>query len=117
MVAIDLRTGDRVWEQDLGGTHAPWVAGDFIYVLSNDSTLLCLTRSDGRVRWERTLPQYENEKKKSDALFWTGPILAGDRLIVVSSEGEAFSVSPYTGEPLGRTEFPGRRVHQPGGRG
>jgi outer membrane protein assembly factor BamB len=33
-------------------------------------------------------------------------VLAGDRLIVVSSEGEAFSVSPYTGEPLGRTEFP-----------
>jgi outer membrane protein assembly factor BamB len=106
MVAIDLRTGDRVWEQDLGGTHAPWVAGDFIYVLSNDSTLLCLTRADGRVRWERDLPQYENEKKKTDALFWTGPILAGDRLIVVSSQGEAFSVSPYTGEAIGRTEFP-----------
>jgi len=51
MVSIDLRTGDRIWEQDIGGVHAPWVAGDFIYVLSADSELLCLTRADGRVRW------------------------------------------------------------------
>lgn len=106
MVAIDLRTGDRVWEQDIGGVNAPWVAGDFIYVLSADNELICLTRADGRVRWARELPQWENEDKKKDPIFWAGPVLAGDRLIVISSEGEAFSVSPYTGEPLGKADFP-----------
>lgn len=106
MVSIDLRTGDRIWEQDIGGVHAPWVAGDFIYVLSASAELVCLTRADGRVRWARALPQWENEAKKRDPIFWSGPILAGDRLIVISSEGEAISVSPYTGEALGRTDFP-----------
>ncbi|MGA2089354.1 MAG: pyrrolo-quinoline quinone, partial [Stellaceae bacterium] len=33
-------------------------------------------------------------------------VLAGNRLIVVSSDGEAFSVSPYTGEALGYADFP-----------
>jgi outer membrane protein assembly factor BamB len=106
LVSIDLRTGDRVWEQDIGGTHSPWVAGDFIYVLSNDSDLVCLTREDGRVRWVRELPRFEDEEAKKDPERWSGPVLAGDRLIVVSSSGEAFSVSPYTGEALGWTEFP-----------
>jgi outer membrane protein assembly factor BamB len=106
MVSIDLRTGDRVWEQDVGGTHAPWAAGDFVYVLANDSDLVCLTRRDGHVRWVRELPRFEDVKKKSDALRWTGPVLAGDRLIVVSSAGEAISISPYTGQPMGRMEFP-----------
>jgi outer membrane protein assembly factor BamB len=106
MVSIDLRTGDRVWEQDIGGVHAPWVAGEFIYVLSADNELICLTRADGRVRWARELPQWDNPEKKKDPIFWSGPVLAGDRLIVVSSEGEAFSVSPYTGEPLGSADFP-----------
>lgn len=106
MVSIDLRTGDRIWEQALGGVHAPWVAGDFIYVLSADSELVCLTRVDGRVRWARGLPQWQNESRKKDPIFWSGPILAGDRLIVISSEGEAISVSPYTGEALGRADFP-----------
>jgi outer membrane protein assembly factor BamB len=106
MVAIDLRTGDRVWEQEIGGTHGAWVAGDYIYVLSNDITLVCLMRQDGKVRWVRELPRYEDEEKKKEPIRWGGPILAGDRLVVTASNGEAFSVSPYTGKPLGRIEFP-----------
>lgn len=106
MVAIDLRTGDRVWEQDVGGTHGPWVAGDYLYVLANDGDLLCLMRADGRVRWSSELPRYENMEKKRDPVRWAGPVLAGDRLIVVASDGEAISISPYTGKALGRVEFP-----------
>ena len=106
MVAIDLRTGDRVWEQEIGGTHGPWVAGDYIYVLSNDVDLICLTRQDGRVRWASELPHYENMKRRKYPVRWAGPVLAGDRLIVVASTGEAISLSPYTGQALGRTEFP-----------
>jgi outer membrane protein assembly factor BamB len=105
LVSIDLRTGDRVWEQDVGGTHMPWVAGDYIYVLANDRDLACLMRSDGHVRWVRPLPRYANEEDKTDPLRWSGPVLAGDRLVVVSSNGEALSVSPYTGAPLGRVKF------------
>jgi len=106
MVSIDLRTGDRIWEQDIGGVHAPWVAGDFIYVLSASNELLCLTRADGRVRWALALPQWDNPEKKKDPIFWSGPVLAGDRLIVISSEGEGVSVSPYNGDALGRANFP-----------
>lgn len=106
MVSIDLRTGDRIWEQNIGGVHAPWVAGNFIYVLSADNELLCLTRADGRVRWATDLPKWDDPEEKEDPIYWSGPVLAGDRLIVVSSEGEAISVSPFTGEALGRAEFP-----------
>jgi outer membrane protein assembly factor BamB len=107
MAAIDLRTGERVWEQDIGSSHGVWVAGDYVYVLSNDNQLVCLTRHDGKVRWLRQLPRYENEKDKEDPIIWAGPVLGGDRLIVLSSDGWALSVSPYTGEPMGRQEIPG----------
>ena len=36
---------------------------------------------------------------------WAGPVLGGDRLIVLSSDGGAISVSPYTGDPLGRQDM------------
>ncbi|MGH7074122.1 MAG: PQQ-binding-like beta-propeller repeat protein [Stellaceae bacterium] len=106
MVSIDLRTGDRVWEQDIGGTQGPWVAGDYVYVLSDDARLICLTRKDGLVRWVTNLPRYENPHRHEDRIRWTGPVLAGNRLIVISSQGTAFSVSPYTGQPMGTTSFP-----------
>jgi outer membrane protein assembly factor BamB len=105
MVAIDLRTGDRVWEQDIGGSYTPWLAGEFVYVLTNDQSLVCLTRREGRIKWVLDLPRYEDEKKKKGTLDWSGPVLASDRLIVLASNGDAISVSPYTGKPMGRIVF------------
>jgi outer membrane protein assembly factor BamB len=106
MVAIDLRTGDRVWEQEIGGTHGAWVAGDYLYVLADDVNLMCLQRADGRVRWSHDLPRYQDEKKKSDPMRWAGPVLAGDKLIVVASNGDALAVSPYTGATVGQFSLP-----------
>jgi outer membrane protein assembly factor BamB len=105
MAAIDLRTGERAWEQELGSTHSLWVAGDYVYVLSTDNELICLTRNEGKVRWVRLLPSYQDEKKRKDPMTWAGPVLGGDRLIVLSSDGGAISVSPYTGDPLGRQDM------------
>ncbi|HSO41325.1 MAG TPA: PQQ-binding-like beta-propeller repeat protein [Rhodospirillales bacterium] len=105
LAAIDLRTGSRVWEQDLGGLIRPWLAGNFIYQLTKDNELVCLSRNDGRVYWVKTLPAYENEKKQEDPILWVGPVVAGDRLIVASSTGRLLSVSPYDGSIVGREQL------------
>jgi outer membrane protein assembly factor BamB len=68
--------------------------------------LICLTREDGRVRWITQLNRFEDLEDKSGPIQWSGPILAGDRLIVVASTGDAWSVSPYTGKVLGQIELP-----------
>jgi outer membrane protein assembly factor BamB len=107
MVAIDLRTGNRLWEQAIGGVHGPWVAGDFVFVVTNDSQLVCLSRRDGRVRWIRPLQQFEDEEDRLDPIRWAGPVLAGDRLLVGGTNGQVWSVSPYTGKLLGWIEVSG----------
>ena len=106
MAAITLNTGDRAWSRDIGGIQTPWVAGDFIYVISTDQQLLCLTRKEGRVKWMHQLPRWGDEHEKSDPIVWAGPVLVSDRLIVVSSQGYAESISPYTGKLLGRMQIP-----------
>ncbi|MEE2688671.1 MAG: PQQ-binding-like beta-propeller repeat protein [Pseudomonadota bacterium] len=105
LVAIDLRTGVRTWDRPIGGSETPWIAGNFVYVLSNDGDLYCLTRHGGRVRWIRPLPRYEDPEDKDGPLRWYGPVLAGDRLMVVGNEGEVLSISPYTGEFLSKLEL------------
>jgi outer membrane protein assembly factor BamB len=105
MVSIDLRTGGRAWDREVGGVNTPWVAGDFVYVLSNESRLLCLTRRTGRVRWVTQLPRYSDDDASGPPITWTGPLLASDRLIVSGSNGEILSISPYTGELMGKLAF------------
>jgi len=106
MAAINLNTGERVWARDIAGIQTPWMAGDFVYVLTTDSRLLCLERRDGKVKWIHQLPRWRDEENKDDPIVWTGPVLISNRLIVVSSNGRAYSISPYTGDLLGRTEIP-----------
>lgn len=105
--AVDLRTGTRLWEVPIGGSNGAWVAGDFIYVMTRDAELVCLTRRGGRVRWISQLPRFEDEEDQEDPILWSGPVLAGDRLLVGSSDEQIWSVSPYTGKILGRIDVSG----------
>lgn len=99
MVAIDLRSGVRVWDLDIGALQTPWVAGDYVYVVTTKGWIACVLRESGRVRWVVNLERFVDDDDES--VIWAGPILAGDRLIVAGSHGEALSVSPYTGEVTG----------------
>ncbi len=38
MVAINLNSGDRVWSRDIGGIQTPWVAGDWVYVMTTEAS-------------------------------------------------------------------------------
>ncbi len=100
MVAIDLRSGERLWEQDVASTRTPWVAGDYIFLVTADAEVVALSSVDGRVRWVTRLERFADPKKRKNPVVWSGPVLAGDRLIVVSSNGFVLSLSPYTGEVL-----------------
>jgi outer membrane protein assembly factor BamB len=106
MVAIDLRNGRRIWEAEVGGVQSPWVAGDYLYTITNESEVICVEAKSGRIRWVTPLQRWQNQEKKKDPITWAGPVLASDRLIITSSTGMAVSLSPYTGKPQGLAEMP-----------
>lgn len=105
MVAIDIRTGLRIWEKEIGGTNQPWLAGKYLYVLSNDNEVICLSAKTGNVLWVTPLQTYEDEEDKKGLIKWVGPVLASDRLIVAGSNEKALALSPYTGKILGYEEI------------
>lgn len=105
-MAIDMRSGRRIWEREIPGRESPWVAGEWIFMLSESEEAAALRRADGRVKWVTPLPRFADEQRRRDPITWTGPLLVGDRLVVGSSRGEALALSPYTGEILGRQRLP-----------
>lgn len=106
MLSIDLHSGRRIWQQEIGGLSNPWVAGDYIFLLTNDAEVAAISRDSGSVYWVRTLPQFEDPETKDDPIVWSGPILASDRLLVAGSLGEVYAVSPYTGRIMGKVDMP-----------
>jgi len=106
LVAIELRTGRRIWDRQVVGIESPWVAGNYIFLLTTDSEIVAISRADGRIHWVRGLPRFEDPEDLEDPIIWTGPILASDRLIVAGSNEEALAISPYNGRILGVVGMP-----------
>lgn len=100
LVALDLRSGNRIWEREIGGINQPWIAGKFMYVLDNDFNLLALEKSSGKIIWNTNIPVTKDVDDRA-GLFAKGPVLAGNRLLVGSSNGYVFAVSPYNGKIIG----------------
>lgn len=102
MVAVDITSGSTLWEQSIGGLSSPWAAGEWLFVVTDDGRLLCLSRSSGKPRWIVQMPRYKNMKKSKNPISWKGPLAAGGRLLLVNSLGEVVSVSPKDGSTLSK---------------
>lgn len=100
LIAIDARTGDRVWQRDIGSSETPWVAGNHLFVVSTQNELVALGRDNGAIRWVQQLPRFEDPEDRDGPVFWTAPVLAGGRLILASTEGDVWEVQPEDGSIL-----------------
>jgi len=103
MVSLELTTGQRQWELNIAGIATPWLAGDWIFVITDDAKLLCVNRGTGHIRWINQLPQFEHPKSKKGQIDYVGPILAGGRLIVSGSNGVLVNIDPVTGSYQSQT--------------
>ena len=93
MVAIDARTGSRLWQREIGSANTPWVAGNHVFVLTTENQLIALGRETGTIRWVINLKRVED----GENVIYTGPILAGGRLILAGSEGRVLELNPESG--------------------
>jgi outer membrane protein assembly factor BamB len=89
MVAVSETTGERLWSRNLASSQMPWVAGDTIYAVDLGGKLIALSRSDGEVRWATDLPT---------STRWSGPVLAGGKLWLISGEGVLVGADARTGQ-------------------
>jgi outer membrane protein assembly factor BamB len=105
MVSLELVTGQRLWELNIAGISTPWVAGEWVFVVTDEAKLLCVARATGKIRWVSQLPRYRKAKSKNGPIAWSGPVLAGDRLFVASSEGQLVAVTPGDGKVQSTTKI------------
>jgi outer membrane protein assembly factor BamB len=109
-IAIDGRSGTRIWSQSIGSAQAPVLVGKVLFVVGNDGRLAALNAANGEAYWVKELRQFEQEEKKKKKISYSGPILASDRVLLVASTGDLLAFSPQTGEQtaslkLGATTF------------
>jgi outer membrane protein assembly factor BamB len=114
--SLDAQTGAPTWQLRADSVNSPWIAGDVIYLLTLQSELIAVSKISGQIYWVSDIDALSSDKarkqvkegkevtvtslspkQKRKMPQWTGPILASNRLLVVSSQGDLVAFDPVTG--------------------
>lgn len=115
VVALDARTGTRLWTAKQGAYSPVWPSGNSVFLISDRAQLIRLDRQTGETVWAVDLPYYKARKlRKRDEIYaHFGPILAGGRLLVASSDGMLRSYDPRSGALRSKLAIKGGAASNP----
>lgn len=100
MVALDLATGQQTWFAEEGALSAVTVAGGSVFAVSDRNELVRLDAATGQRIWGTELPFFVREtktQKRRQIYAHYGPVLAGGRLWIASTDDQLRAFDPVDG--------------------
>lgn len=115
VVALQVANGDRIWTATEGAVGPVWPAGGSIFMVNDLGELVRLDASDGSPVWRVKLPGFveSRERRQKTRFAHYGPIIAGGRLIVASTDGLIRQFDPASGALVGTIDIPGGAASNP----
>jgi outer membrane protein assembly factor BamB len=113
--AFREETGERVWTAEDGAVNPGLVFGGSVFVVSDDGALVRMDAGTGERIWATPLPGFAEAKPRRFNQFYAhfGPVLAGGRLVTVSSDGLLRQYDPASGAVVGSVPVPGGAASNP----
>lgn len=113
--AFATASGELIWSADEGALGPVVVAGGSVFLISDEARLVRLDAGTGEPIWATDMPYFTKDAPKRRKAIYAhyGPILAGGRLAVASSDGVLRFFSPVNGALVGSVEIPGGAASQP----
>jgi outer membrane protein assembly factor BamB len=114
-VALDASSGEQLWSAGEGALGPVAVAGGSLFLVNDEAQLVRLDASTGEVIWSVPMPYFTDEKVKRRKGIYAhyGPVLAGGRVMVVSSDGLLRAFDPASGSLTHTAQIPGGAATQP----
>jgi outer membrane protein assembly factor BamB len=115
VMALSLRDGSRLWTADEAAYGPVWPVGGSVFLMSDRNRLVRLDAATGAFIWGQPLPLHttDRERKRAEIYAHFGPLLAGGRLIVASSDGMIRSFDPANGALVEQIELPSGATSAP----
>lgn len=107
--------GELLWEAHEGSMNPVWPVGGAVFLVSDEGRLVRLDAANGETVWSVPMGHYVKERVKRQLATHAhyGPVLAGGRLVVASSDGQLRFFSPESGALLNSVQMPAGAVAAP----
>ncbi len=106
--AVSLGSGEIIWSAEEGAMSPVVVAGGSVFAVTDQAELVRLDVASGAPVWRVELPYYKRTlvKRRQAVYAHFGPVLAGGRLWVASSDARLRAFDPAGGSLVGEIELP-----------
>ena len=97
---MKIENGERNWTAPFGSSGNFWIAGKSLFFISDTNKLVRLEMKTGKTVWLTELPSFSQKRllRSKKTYQHHGPIIAGNRLVIVSSDGYIRFYDPKTGQ-------------------
>jgi outer membrane protein assembly factor BamB len=109
VVALDAANGERIWTARDGALGPVWPVGGSLFIVNDLGQLVRLNARNGARIWAVDLPLRKERRfgRARSVYAHYGPILAGGRIFVGSSDGVLRAFDPRSGALVEQIEVPG----------
>lgn len=107
--AFDVDTGEMLWSAPEGAVSPVQVVGGSVFYVNDNGRLQRLDAKSGKLIWSKDLPYWTDDRVRKQNRIWVhyGPVMAGNRLFLASSDGYLRVFDPVNGNLLSTGKIPG----------
>lgn len=97
MAALDMRTGDKIWEKEIGSMQNMLLAGDYLYVISNRNILYAVEKDTGAVVWSLDVREYLQDDDSKSLVYAAPPLMLNSNILLAFSNGKILKIDAVKG--------------------
>ena len=105
MASFDMRTGDKLWEKEIGSMQNMLLAGDYLFVVSNKNILYALEKYSGNIVWSLDVRDYLTDADTKAAIYTAPPLMLNGHILLAFSNGKILKVDATNGLVVAKTEL------------
>lgn len=107
MAALDMRSGEKLWEKEVGSMHNMLMAGDYLFVISNKHILYAMDKYSGKTMWQTEVLSHlhDNGEEEDATLNTTPPLMINDDILLAFSNGRILKIDARSGTVRAKTDL------------
>lgn len=104
--AIDLHSGDKVWEKEIGSMQNMLMAGNYLFIISNRNILYAVEKMNGDILWSLDVKEYLFEDGDiSSVVYAAPPLMLSSNLLLAFSNGKVLKINAANGAVIAKTDL------------
>ena len=105
LAALDMRTGDKMWEKEIGSMQNMLSVGSHLFVISNKNILYAVNKDSGEITWATDIKEYFDEEERNANVYAGAPIMINSSILLAFSNGKILKIDASSGLVKAKTNL------------